>query len=756
MADVGVEGTTTFESPIVARTRLFPPRLRVETVDRPGLVTRRLASPARLGVVTGPAGSGKSTLLAQCHAVDPFPAWLSLEPADNDPAVLWWSMSEALRTVIGDFGQAYRNRLLGGGSGAVDEVVVSMCDELAGRDMPIHLFLDDLHVVDNEICRRSLHRFVTSLPNGARVTVATRRSAPIPLGRMRANGDLVEIEPSDLALSTREANQLLTSFDLSLDRAHLDVLVARTEGWPAGLHLAGLAAARAADAGAFVEDFHGTDRDIADYLVGEVLESISAEDRGFLVETSILNRLTGDLCSAVTGRPGGADILARLVQSNAFVIPLDRNQQWYRYHHLFSELVAAELRRTRPDKERLLHRRAFEWLRNDGQIAAAIPHGLAAGETNAAADLLCAHWAIMQQTGRNETARALIAAFPPEFSTGHQPLAIAAGAVNAMAGRAHEARCWLDAAARATYDGPRQDGLASAASALALLRSSLALDGVDAVLVDGQTALELEPPDSPTSALAALLIGRALVMRGDLDDAARYLEEGERHGPSHARAYALAELSLLHLGRGDPEQALATADAARDLLREVRGDDVFQAGTAHAAAALAAIDLGDERTARVALRAAHRPISGVGHGLPLDATHARLLLARAALALGEADTARSYLTEAKQVIDSIDDVGAMRDEHAQLMARLGELQPRAGEGSGEEMTERELEVLAMLPTPLTTQEIAEELFVSRNTIKTHTRRVYRKLSATSREEAVLVARAAGLLPEPDDQHGFLA
>jgi LuxR family maltose regulon positive regulatory protein len=404
---------------------LVPPRLREETVDRPGLVARRLTSPARLGVVTGPAGSGKSTLLAQCHAIDPFPAWLSLEPRDNDPIALWWSMIAALRAAVGDFGDAYRNRLLGGSAAAMNDVVVSMCDELGERGVPIHLFLDDLHVVDNEVCRRSLHRFVSSLPDGVRVTVASRRSAPIPLARLRANGDLVEIGAPDLALSEYEANQLLTSFDAALDQAQLELLVARTEGWPAGLQLAGLAAARAADVGTFVEGFGGTDRDVTEYLVGEVLESVSDGDRDFMVETSILDRLTGELCDAVTGRRGGAGTLARLDRSNAFVIPLDRDDRWYRYHHLFGELLAAELQRSRPDEERLLHRRAFEWLRDDGQIAAAIPHGLAADETDAAADLLCGHWGSMMGSGRHETARALIARFPPEFGTGHQPLAIA-------------------------------------------------------------------------------------------------------------------------------------------------------------------------------------------------------------------------------------------------------------------------------------------------------------------------------------------
>ncbi|MGI9646370.1 MAG: LuxR C-terminal-related transcriptional regulator, partial [Ilumatobacteraceae bacterium] len=668
---------------------------------------------------------------------------------------LWWSMIESLRAVAGDFGDAYRNRLLGGGSGTVDEVVVSVGDELAGRGTPIHLFLDDVHVIDDEICRRSLHRFVSSLPGGARVTVASRRSAPIPLGRLRANGDLVEIGPSDLMLSAREARELLTSFDVSFDvsfdRARVDVLVARTEGWPAGLQLAGLAASEAADVGSFVEGFSGTDRDIADYLIGEVLESVSAEDRDFMVETSVLSRLTGGLCDAVTGRPGGADTLARLEESNAFVIALDRDDRWFRYHHLFGDLLAAELQRSRPDEVRLLHRRAFEWLRDDGQIADAIPHGLAADETGAAADLLCAHWASMMGSGRHETARALIALFPPEFGTGHQPLAIAGAAVKAMTGHSEAARYWLDAAARATHDGPRPEGMASTESSLALTRGTLALDGVDAALADGRTALTLEPPGSPGRDLAALLVARSLVMRGDVDEAAEYLEEAEHSDLTNTRTYALAELSLGHLGRGDAERALTIANTARDQLREAGGDDLIVAAIAHAAAALAAIDLEDERTARVALRAAHRPIAAVGQPLPMDSLHARLLLARAALALGEVDTAREYLGGAKQFIDSIDDVGVMREQHAELTARLGELHPDADGDTDDQMTERELEVLAMLPTPLTTREIAEELFISRNTVKTHLRRVYRKLHALSREEAVLAARTSGLLPASDDQ-----
>jgi LuxR family maltose regulon positive regulatory protein len=567
------------------------------------------------------------------------------------------------------------------------------------------------------------------------------------LARLRAAGDLVEIGAGELALSTDEAHQLLTSFDASLDEAHVDLLVVRTEGWPAGLHLAGLAVARAGDPIRFVEDFSGTDRDVADYLLSEVLESVSDEERDFMVRTSLLGRLTGELCDAVTGRPGGAATLTDLEHANAFVIPLDRDDRWYRYHHLFGEFLAAELHRTRPDEERRLHATAFEWLRDDGQVAAAIPHALAAGETDAAADLVCAHWFHLMGTGRLETVRSLLTRFPPEILDEHQPLAIAAAFVHGMSGEPHAARRSLDAAERATYDRPPPDGTVSMESSLALARGSLALDGVDAALADGRIAYELEPSGSPWRALAALIVGLALVMRGDVDESTEFFEEVERFGDPAIGAYALAELSLGHLGRGDAERAMVDAETACEMQREAGAEDLFSTATAHAAAALAAIDLGDERSARIALRAARRPMAAVGLAMPMDATHTRILLARAALALGEVELARGYLRDVRRVTESIDDVGSMREHHAELAGRLDAVDSGPDGDPGLRFTERELDVIALLPSPLTTREIGEELFLSRNTIKTYLRRVYRKLHASSREEAVLLAGDLGLLQD---------
>ena len=730
---------------VLASTRLFPPRLRPETVDRPGLVARLLSSPAQLGVVTGPAGSGKSTLLALCHDAEPFPAWLSLDSSDNDAVELWLSVIEAVRTVEGGFGEGYRDRLKVGGAAATEEIVVLLCNELGERGTPIHLFLDDLHVLDNELCRQSMHRFVSSIPEVVRVTVASREQAPIPLARLRATGDLVEIGAADLALTAEQAHQLLKPFDATVDQAHLDVLIARTEGWPAGLQLAGLALVQAEDASGFIDGFGGTDRHVADYLFSEVLETHPDQDREFVIETSILSQLTGDLCDAVTGRSKSVESLLRLEQRNAFVIPLDRKDLWFRYHHLFGELVKAELHRTRPEQEAALHRRAFEWLSDNGHITAAIPHALSAGEMEAAADMVSLHYLSMLHSGRTETARRLIASFPAESVADHQPLLVAAAAVYAMAGYPDAARGWLDSAERVEHHGQRPDGMANTASSVALIRGSLAPRGVAAALDDGRTAYRLEPPDSPHRTLAAVIVGRALVMQGKVDEATEFFEEVERSGFTNERGYALAELALGHLVRNEPQLALASADTARTLMHETGGDDLFMTATAHAVFSLAAIELGDERSARVALRAAARPMKSVGQAMPMDATHTRLLLARAALALGEVNLAREHLSDAGSILARVSDVGVMRQEHAELVARLSEQQPRPDRIPDEELTERELEVLAMLPSPLTIREIGQELFVSQNTIKTHVRRLYRKLNARSREEAVMVARDQGLI-----------
>jgi LuxR family maltose regulon positive regulatory protein len=745
MEVVASAGDSEFGSPVIAQTRLVPPRSRTETVDRPALVRRRLSSPARLGVISGPAGSGKSTLLAQCHAADPSPAWLSLWPEANDPVVFWWSLISSLRTIIGDFGDDYRHRLLNAGDVALDDVVTSATNELVDHQLPVHLFLDDVHLVENPTCRRTLHRFVSSLPAGVRVTIASRDSSPLPLARRRVEGELIEITAADLAFSADMAHELVGRLGATIDSAQLELLVDRTEGWPAGLQLAGIALTRTSDPAKFVRDFHGTDHDVADYLIGEVLDTVMPDERDFMIETSVLSRLSGELCDAVTGRHDGSEMLARLERTNAFIIPLDRNGRLFRYHHLFAELLTAELQRRRPGEAAGIHTRAYEWLRDDGEYPAAISHALAAGERDAAADVLCANWFTLMGTGRLGTVRALLDRFADHEITGHQPLAIAAAFANGFGGQPRAARRFLEAAEQAAYDRPPPDGSVSMESSLALTRGSLALDGVDAALADGMTAHRLEPPGSTGHQLAALIVGLALVMRGDADESTPYFERVDQGPDEISRVYALAELSLGQLDRGEHDRGAATAAEACRLVAELHSEDLFVAATAHAAAALAAVALGDERQARIDLRTARRPMESLGQAMPLDATHARILLARAALAVGEQDLARHHLSEARAVTDGIDDVGIMREQIDDLTGRLT-AESEVRHDAPAEFTEREVEVIALLGTPLTTKEIGEELFLSRNTVKTYLRRIYRKLGAASREEASLIAERLDLAP----------
>lgn len=744
MADVSSAAELVFESPVIAQTRLMPPRIRPETVDRPALLTRRLSSPARLGVVSGPAGFGKSTLLAQCHAVDPLPAWLSLSPEANDPVVLWWSLISSLGTIIGDFGRDYRDRLLIAGTAVLDDVITSVTNELAEHQLPVHLFLDDVHLVENPTCRRSLHRFISSLPAGVRVTIASRDSAPLPLARLRVDGELIEITAAELAFSADMAHEMIERLGATIDTRQLEILVGRTEGWPAGLQLAGMALTRVGDADEFVTGFNGTDNDVADYLIGEVLETVTPDERDFMIETSVLPRLSGGLCDAVTGRHDGAELLVRLERTNAFVIALDRDGRWFRYHHLFADLLTAELQRRRAGDVAGLHARAFEWFRDDGQIAEAIPHALEAGERDGAADLLCGHWFTLMGTGRLGTVCALLDRFADDEITGHQPLAIAAAFASGFAGRPRAARRFLDAADRTTYDGPPPDGSVSMESSLALTRGSLALDGVDAALADGLRAYDLEPPGSPGHQLAALIVGLALVMRGEVDESTPYFERAEQGPDEISRVYALAELSLGQLDRGEHDRAAASAAEACRLVTELRSEDLFVAATAHAAKALAAVAMGDERQARIDLRSATRSMESLGHAMPMDAIHTRIQLSRAALVLGQHDLARQHLREARVVTDTVDDVGIMRNQIDDLTAQLSIVESEVRPHAAPEFTDREVEVIALLGTPLTTKEIGEELFLSRNTIKTYLRRIYRKLGAASREEAVLIAEGLDL------------
>ncbi len=322
-----------------------------------------------------------------------------------------------------------------------------------------------------------------------------------------------------------------------------------------------------------------------------------------------------------------------------------------------------------------------------------------------------------------------------------------------MAGDHLRARHYLDAAERVTYDGPQPNGTASWQSSLALTRCTLALDGVGRAQVDAEKAYELEPPDSPWRSLAALVVGLTRVMQGNTDAALPFLEEAGRAVDSATSAYALAELSLARLARGECQLAAELAADAHRLVRAHDLDDLVVAAAVQAAVAHAALAHGDRLRARTALAVAAQPLRHLGASLPMDGVHVRILLASVALELGLDDMARDLVDRAGRVAATVSDTGALDTQLVRLRVRLA----NAGEGGPvvASLAGRELEVLALLPLGLTTREIGDELFLSHNTIKTHLRSIYRKLGASSRREALTAAHRLGLLPGESLRRAFL-
>ena len=296
--------------------------------------------------MSAPPGFGKSTLLAQWAALDPRPfAFVSLETTENDPAELWASIVHSIRRTAPSIGMSVEASLGSLGGLAVDSIVRRVADDLEQLDEPMVLVLDDLHAIRNPVCLESLGSFVTHPADPVTIALSTRSDPSIPLGRLRASGDLIEFRAADLAFTEHETAEIVNEvIGLSLTEADLALLHKHTEGWPVGLHLATLGMRTTDDPAGFLRSFGGSNRYIMEYLTEVVVDALDEEVSQFLLETSILRRLNGPLCDAVTGRDGSAAMLESLYRSNVFVIPLDDNGQWYRYHHLFGELLTERLR----------------------------------------------------------------------------------------------------------------------------------------------------------------------------------------------------------------------------------------------------------------------------------------------------------------------------------------------------------------------------------------------------------------------------
>lgn len=378
------------KSPVIA-TKLFLPTLRPEVVHRPHLIAHLDEGRQRkLTLISAPAGFGKTTLVSEWIAGSGQPvAWLSLDTEDNDPIRFLIYLVSSLKTIPINIGDSLLGMLESPQPPSLEFVLTILLNEISSVLNHFFLVLDDYHVIDAKSVNDALAFLLEHLPQQMHLLIATREDPPLPLARLRARGQLTELRAADLRFAPSEAAEFLNRvMGLNLPTEDIAALEARTEGWIAGLQLAAISMRGHEDAAGFIKSFTGSHRFVLDYLAEEVLQHQPERERSFLLQTSILGSLSGPLCDAVTGRDDGEEMLETLERGNLFVVPLDDRRQWYRYHHLFADVLRARLMEGQPNPLSSLHRRASAWYEQNGLRSEAIRHALAAQDYEHAAGLI--------------------------------------------------------------------------------------------------------------------------------------------------------------------------------------------------------------------------------------------------------------------------------------------------------------------------------------------------------------------------------
>ncbi len=727
----------------VVEAKLRVPVPRPGSVSRTGLVNRlRVTGSVPVLSVTAPAGYGKTTLLAQWAARDARPfAWVSIDECDNDPVVFLRHLATALDR-IDPLDAALLDALRSPGGALWTRVAPRLGAALAARDKPVVIVLDDAHLLRSRDGTRAVSMLVDHVGAGSILAVAGRAQPRLPLANLRAVGRLLELGADDLALTQRQADALLANTGTALPAGQTDELVRRTEGWPAGLYLAALSLqphehrrnGRRPEALAF----GGDDRFVADYFRSECLSGLTADQLAFLRRTAVLETMCAPLCDTVLERTDSARVLESLERSGLFLVPLDRNRRWYRYHHLFRELLGRELTEHAPELVLALHQRAADWLEANGDPEAAIRHADAAGDPDRVARLIASAALPAYNDGRVATVERWLDRFEAAELERHPAVAVIGGWVHALRGRRAEAERWLDAAEAAP---------SGAVAGRAVLRAALCRDGIEQMLRDAEAALAELPADSHWFPTALLVQGCAYVLLGEEErgDAAlaAAAEAAVSTDATHTHLVAIGQRSMLAAARGDADGSESFAEQAHHLV------ELSRLGYATSTLVLAArartlLRHGGWDEARACLTAAARLTPSLTDALPWLAVQTRLELARAHLALRDAAGARALVAEADVILrrgPRLGVLGAQTDELRRQVAGMPE--PEIGRASG--LTGAELRLLPLLATHLSFREIGERLHVSRNTVKTQAISVYRKLGVSSRSDAIDHAARLGLL-----------
>jgi len=729
-------------------SKLHPPQVRSPLVTRSRLLDRVLAADgARVVSVIAPPGYGKTTFLAQWAARSPRPsAWVSVDRQDNDPAVFLTYVAIGLDRIAPLPPRVFRALASPSVSNAA-AAVAALDAALADLSEPISLILDHVEVLQNQQCIDAMAEIAIHLPAGSQLAFASRRALPFPSALLRAQGQLEEVGALDLAMDEEEARALLEGAGIRLADAETSDLIRRTEGWPAGLYLAALAHRAGGSNVSGAIPFTGDDRFMADYLRSELLSRLSRRDVTFLTRTSILDRLSGPLCDAVLGATGSGRILDRLEARNLLVVSLDRRREWFRYHHLFRDLLLHELRRREGHLEPELHARAASWFETNGFPETAVDHAQLDRDGDRAARLVLTMAQPVWASGRLDTVLGWMEWFEAEHLVERYPeLAVHGALIYALLGRPAEAERWTAAAEREPPSGRSSDG-STMLGLLAYLRAFLCRDGVEEMRLDALVAWDGLVPGSPYRPSMLHTEGVSYLLEGDPDRAdavfARAFDAALLAGAQPLVAMVLAERSEVATLRGDWAEAGRLADRAAAIVSEGRFGHYWTSAIVYAWAARVALHRGDLAAARSHVSRATRLRPLLTYALPVVSVQALLHLARAYLALGDPNGALVLLRQVQDIVQQRPLLGDLTDRAAELRTEV----EAAGRGSigASALTNAELRLVPFLSTHLSFREIGERLYVSRHTVKSQAMSIYRKLGVSSRSQAIQRMRDAGLL-----------
>jgi LuxR family maltose regulon positive regulatory protein len=725
-------------------TKLHPPPARDHIVGRDRLVEGLRARPGtRLTLVAAPAGAGKTTVLAAWRAAETKPiGWVSLGDGDNDPVVLWAYVLAALRSACPGIEVSSSPEIVGA-SRLVESFLPDLINQLAAYG-DAGLVLDDFHRVTSGPARESVAWFIDHAPSTFQLVLATRSEPAVPLTALRARGELVELRAADLEFTAPEAATLLNDrLDLALETEDVDDLVERTEGWAAGLYLAALSLRVVEDRHAFVSRYGGRSRHVVDFLVADVLEAHDAETKSLMLRSSILERLSGRLCDAVLEQEGSAGLLEALSRSNLFLTPLDDHGEWYRFHHLFAQLLRVELEYREPGLAATLHERAYRWCRDNGSVEEAIDHAFAANLLAEASELIATRWVGFITAKREATVLAWIERFPPQAVTGDAQLLLVKAWVLSLMGELAAASDAINAVERlGLLDvGPLPDGFRSVEASLCTLRGTISWGDLGSALRHIRRAAELEPAESRWRPFVCWSLGSKLYYAGELDESDRWLEEalhGARRNHDELVVYeALAFRSFIAGHQGRLDDQLLMAEETMRLSRERA--DFTHTWEPNLAMGAALAGRGQLEEALPLVERAVEMARARGHPMPI--VHASIEYASLLRALDRQGEASQAVVEARAIVDASPDPGDMATRLA-AVGRPGRARTRK---STQELSEREVGILRMLTGGLSERELGRELYLSHNTIHSHAKSIYRKLGVTSRSEAIRRARELGLV-----------